>query len=199
MNISDSKTLTNLPQYKFIPRFLSATCPETLGTIHQAVSRRSSILFAFHLCLCLLLFLLLVFPSFVFVLLFFCFSISLGHHQPNFHIRSDGVFLSSSSPDSFVANSPIPDVRRTNASLEPNWRPLFHALNSASQSDPAKVTLQKGRNALLAMNEVLPGTTTRDRFVFKQTLASMRANSESVSNEIDESDVQYEKHDEQRI
>jgi hypothetical protein len=28
---------------------------------------------------------------------------------------------------------------------------------------------------------------------------SMRANSESVSNEIDESDWQYEKHDEQRI
>jgi hypothetical protein len=28
---------------------------------------------------------------------------------------------------------------------------------------------------------------------------SMRVNSESVSNEIDESDSQYEKHDEQRI
>jgi hypothetical protein len=28
---------------------------------------------------------------------------------------------------------------------------------------------------------------------------SMRINSESVSNEIDESDMQYEKHDEQRI
>jgi hypothetical protein len=28
---------------------------------------------------------------------------------------------------------------------------------------------------------------------------SMRVNSESVSNEIDESDLQYEKHNEQRI
>jgi hypothetical protein len=48
------------------------------------------------------------------------------------------------------------------------------------------------------MNEVLPGTTTKDRFVFQQTLASMSVNSESVSNEIDESDWQYEKHDEER-
>jgi hypothetical protein len=31
------------------------------------------------------------------------------------------------------------------------------------------------------------------------TFDSMRANSEFVSNEIDESDLQYEKHDEQRI
>jgi hypothetical protein len=30
-------------------------------------------------------------------------------------------------------------------------------------------------------------------------LATIRVNSESVSNEIDESDLQYEKHDEQRI
>jgi hypothetical protein len=31
------------------------------------------------------------------------------------------------------------------------------------------------------------------------TLDSMRVNSESISNEIDESELQYEKHDEQRI
>jgi hypothetical protein len=49
------------------------------------------------------------------------------------------------------------------------------------------------------MNDVLSGTTTKDRFVHWQALASMRVNSESVSNEIDESDLQYEKHDEQRI
>jgi hypothetical protein len=33
----------------------------------------------------------------------------------------------------------------------------------------------------------------------KNAADSMRVNSESVSNEIDESDVQYEKHFEQRI
>jgi hypothetical protein len=33
----------------------------------------------------------------------------------------------------------------------------------------------------------------------KNAFESMRVNSESVSNEIDESEVQYEKHDEQRI
>jgi hypothetical protein len=49
------------------------------------------------------------------------------------------------------------------------------------------------------MNEVLLGTTTKDRLVSQKAPASMRVNSESVSNEIDESDVQYEKHDEQRI
>jgi hypothetical protein len=33
----------------------------------------------------------------------------------------------------------------------------------------------------------------------KNASDSMRVNSESASNEIDESDMQYEKHDEQRI
>jgi hypothetical protein len=61
------------------------------------------------------------------------------------------------------------------------------------------VTLQKGGNASPAMNGVLPGTVTKDRFVPLQAPASMRVNSESVSNEIDESDSQHEKHDEQRI
>jgi hypothetical protein len=38
-----------------------------------------------------------------------------------------------------------------------------------------------------------------DRAVCLQAAASMRVNSESVSNEIDESELQDEKHDEQRI
>jgi hypothetical protein len=49
------------------------------------------------------------------------------------------------------------------------------------------------------VNEVLPGTTTEDRFVPLQAPAPMRVNSESVSNAIDESNLQYKKHDEQRI
>jgi hypothetical protein len=49
------------------------------------------------------------------------------------------------------------------------------------------------------MNETFPGTTTKDRHVAAKASASMRVNSESVSNEIDESDLQCEKHDKQRI
>jgi hypothetical protein len=49
------------------------------------------------------------------------------------------------------------------------------------------------------MNETLTGTTTKDRHVTAKALASMRVNSESVSNEIDESELQGEKHPEQRI
>jgi hypothetical protein len=48
------------------------------------------------------------------------------------------------------------------------------------------------------MNEILPGATTKDRDVAWQAPASMRVNSESVSKEIDESDLQCEKHSEQR-
>jgi hypothetical protein len=59
--------------------------------------------------------------------------------------------------------------------------------------------VQERGNASPAMNKVLPGTTTKDRLVGEQARVSMRVNSESVSNEIDESDSQYEKHDEQRI
>jgi hypothetical protein len=47
------------------------------------------------------------------------------------------------------------------------------------------------------MNEVLTGRTTKEGFVAQQTQASMCVNSESVSNGIDESDVQFEKHSEQ--
>jgi hypothetical protein len=46
------------------------------------------------------------------------------------------------------------------------------------------------------MNEILPGTTTKDGFVAQQAQASMHVNSEFVSNE---NDVQNEKHDEERI
>jgi hypothetical protein len=61
------------------------------------------------------------------------------------------------------------------------------------------VTAQDGGKASPATNQILPGTTTKDRFVCPQAPASMHVNSESVSNEIDESDLQYEKHFEQRI
>jgi hypothetical protein len=49
------------------------------------------------------------------------------------------------------------------------------------------------------MNEILSGTTTKDRFVAQHAPSSMRVNSEFVSNEIDESDLQSEKQNEQRI
>jgi hypothetical protein len=49
------------------------------------------------------------------------------------------------------------------------------------------------------MNETLSGITTKDRHVAVKAAASMRVNSESVSNDIDESDSQNEKHSEPRI
>jgi hypothetical protein len=49
------------------------------------------------------------------------------------------------------------------------------------------------------MNEVLTGRRIKERVVSQQTGASMCVKSESVSNEIDESDVQFEEHSEQRI
>jgi hypothetical protein len=49
------------------------------------------------------------------------------------------------------------------------------------------------------MNEIFPGKTTKERFVAQQALTSMHVNSEFTSNEIDESDLQNEKHSEQRI
>jgi hypothetical protein len=61
------------------------------------------------------------------------------------------------------------------------------------------VTAQEGRNTSPAMNEVLPGTRTKDRFVLQQAPASKRVNLESVSKEIDASDLEYEKPSEQRI
>jgi hypothetical protein len=49
------------------------------------------------------------------------------------------------------------------------------------------------------MNETLLGTTTKNRPAFMKVPASIHVNSESVSNEIDESELQYEKQYEQRI
>jgi hypothetical protein len=61
------------------------------------------------------------------------------------------------------------------------------------------VTVQSAGNASPAMNETLTGTTTKERCVPAKAPASIRVNSEYLSNEIDESDLQDEKHDEQRI
>jgi hypothetical protein len=47
------------------------------------------------------------------------------------------------------------------------------------------------------MNEVFSGTTTDDKDVEQKAWAPIRTNSEFVSNEIDESELQHEKHDEQ--
>jgi hypothetical protein len=148
------------------------------------------------------LFLFLLFCLLFILLFLFVFHsvVSLSQtHFGNFLISSDRVFPSLSSRDSFIANSPIPDVIRSNASLEPNWRRLFHALNSACESGSANVAAQERGNASLAMNDVLQGTTTKDRFVCRYAPASIRINSESLLNETDESDAQYERHDEQRI
>jgi hypothetical protein len=104
-----------------------------------------------------------------------------------------------SPPVSFIAKSRISDILRSHALCEPNWRLPFHALNSAYESNSAKMTAQDGGNAPPAMNMVFPGTMTKDTCVFQHARASMRINSEFVSNEIDESNVQCEKHDEERI
>jgi hypothetical protein len=62
----------------------------------------------------------------------------------------------------------------------------------------ADMTAQWPGKASPAMNEVFR-TTTKDKHVSPKALASIRVNSESVSNEINGSDRQYEKHDEQKI
>jgi hypothetical protein len=54
-------------------------------------------------------------------------------------------------------------------------------------------------NASPALNDTCAGIATDDKDVLLKALASMRVNSESVSNEIHESDLQSEKHDEERI
>jgi hypothetical protein len=48
--------------------------------------------------------------------------------------------------------------------------------------------VQEAENAVPAMNETPPGTTTNDRHVAAKAPVSMCVNSESVSNEIDESE-----------
>jgi hypothetical protein len=49
------------------------------------------------------------------------------------------------------------------------------------------------------MNETVIGTKPKDRHVAVNARASMLLNSESISYEIDESDLQDEKHNEQWI
>jgi hypothetical protein len=96
-------------------------------------------------------------------------------------------------------DSPLPQGFRSNASLQPDrWR-RFHTLNSASESAHADVTATWRGKASPAMNEILRGTTAEYIFVPANAPASTRANSESVSNEIDESELQYKKQNEQRI
>jgi hypothetical protein len=54
-------------------------------------------------------------------------------------------------------------------------------------------------NAESAINRTFPGIVIDLREEEEKAFDSMRINSELVSNEIDESDLQYEKHSEQRI
>jgi hypothetical protein len=49
-------------------------------------------------------------------------------------------------------------------------------------------------NAFSAINNAFCGTTTDDKDVILKASVPMHANSNSLSNEIDESDFQYEKH-----
>jgi hypothetical protein len=52
---------------------------------------------------------------------------------------------------------------------------------------------------LLLTSQLLIATQKQDRYVLQKTRASMRVNSESVLNEIDESDLQCENQNEERI
>jgi uncharacterized protein (UPF0147 family) len=54
-------------------------------------------------------------------------------------------------------------------------------------------------NTSPATKDAFSGTITEDKDVPENARASICTNSESVSNEIDESDLQCEKHDKQRI
>jgi hypothetical protein len=71
--------------------------------------------------------------------------------------------------------------------------------SAAVKSPPDNLTVQETGNASLAITETLAGAIANDRHVAAKDLASMHVNSESVSNEIDESELHDEKHDEQRI
>jgi hypothetical protein len=95
--------------------------------------------------------------------------------------------------------SGILQVLRSNASLEPDWRCSAHSRNAAFESPPANTTVQEAENAFPAMNETLTGTRTKPRHTAVKAPSWMLVNSDFVSNEIDESELQDEKHDEQRI
>jgi hypothetical protein len=62
----------------------------------------------------------------------------------------------------------------------------------------AILTSHEQGNALPAMNTTLSGRKTKSRLVPAKTVDSIR-DSDSDSNKTDESDMQCEKHDEQRI
>jgi hypothetical protein len=64
---------------------------------------------------------------------------------------------------------------------------------------PGQLDSATGRKRITTMNKTFAGTTTKDTRVAANASASMCVNSESVSNKIYESDLQYEKYDEQRI
>jgi hypothetical protein len=49
------------------------------------------------------------------------------------------------------------------------------------------------------MKDAFSGTTTDDKDVLQKAPASIRTNSDSASNEIDTSELESEKHSEQRI
>jgi hypothetical protein len=112
----------------------------------------------------------------------FGFSNSFGHCQSNFPISSDGVFVSLSSPDFFVANSRTPDVLHSNASPEANWRRLFYALNPASQSHPTNVTAHEGRKCLTGNERDTPWDDNQGQLYPPASPTSVRLNWESVSN-----------------
>jgi hypothetical protein len=61
------------------------------------------------------------------------------------------------------------------------------------------MTTQWGRNVSPALNEAFSRTTTRKRRVLLESRASMDADFDPVSNEIEESELQNDEHDEQRI
>jgi hypothetical protein len=116
-----------------------------------------------------------------------------------FHVP---IVSQSPAPFTFLPFSASPRILQvicSIASLQRDWQRPVHPLNPASESPPANAEVRSVGNASPAMNETLIGTTTKERCVASKALASMRVNSDSVSNEIDESDLQPEKHDEQRI
>jgi hypothetical protein len=83
--------------------------------------------------------------------------------------------------------------------LQLDWRCLVHSRKAASESAPANATAQEDGNAVPAMNEALSGTRTKDKRVAAKAFDSMPVDSQSVANEIDESELQQQKHFEQRI
>jgi hypothetical protein len=93
----------------------------------------------------------------------------------------------------------IRQVPPSNALLGPDWRRPAYSRSAAGKSPLDNLTVQETGNASSAMNETLAGAIANDKHVAPNDLVSMRVNSESISNEIDESDLQCEKHDEQRI